>query len=359
MTDRKTNRIISLLVASLLLFTMSLYVFAGDSITVDLSQKGSISLFLSDKETGEAIRGKKFSLYRVASAYTKADSIAYTFVAEFAQSGISLLDKNADNLPLHLAYYAKSKNLPHMEKYTDANGRLTFTDLEAGLYLVVSEDVASNPFLVSIPEFLNGEWSFNLDASPKIEGDIDTDERNDITAEKKWKGDNHPESITVVLLRDGKEYDEEILSAENDWKITWENLSKNYAWAVVEKNVPSGFEASYETYGRKTVITNSRPGEEETTTSPDDTTDYEDTTAQEDTTSPDDITSPDGTTDPQKTTKPQGSTVPTSKGETTTKEQLADTGQLNWPVPVLAALGIVLFSTGWAMLNLKKEEAQG
>ena len=26
---------------------------------------------------------------------------------------------------------------------------------------------------------------------------------------------------------------------------------------------------------------------------------------------------------------------------------------------VLAALGIVLFSTGWAMLNLKKEEAQG
>ena len=34
------------------------------------------------------------------------------------------------------------------------------------------------------------------------------------------------------------------------------------------------------------------------------------------------------------------------------KDQLIQTGQLNWPVPILSALGLLLFATGWALCNL-------
>lgn len=42
---------------------------------------------------------------------------------------------------------------------------------------------------------------------------------------------------------------------------------------------------------------------------------------------------------------PDTPTVPTASSETA----LPQTGQLNWPVPVLAAAGVCLFLTGWAL----------
>ncbi|MCD7821787.1 MAG: hypothetical protein LUG64_06230, partial [Clostridiales bacterium] len=35
--------------------------------------------------------------------------------------------------------------------------------------------------------------------------------------------------------------------------------------------------------------------------------------------------------------------------ETTTSSKLPQTGQLNWPVPVLAVSGVVLFALGWGL----------
>ena len=37
------------------------------------------------------------------------------------------------------------------------------------------------------------------------------------------------------------------------------------------------------------------------------------------------------------------------KPQTPTSQTLPQTGQLNWPVPVLAALGLLLFAAGWAL----------
>ncbi|MCC8356483.1 MAG: hypothetical protein LJU34_01295 [Oscillospiraceae bacterium] len=49
-------------------------------------------------------------------------------------------------------------------------------------------------------------------------------------------------------------------------------------------------------------------------------------------------------------TIPPESVSPTPTTTTTTTTTLPQTGQLNWPVPVLAASGIVLFAIGWAMV---------
>ena len=53
-----------------------------------------------------------------------------------------------------------------------------------------------------------------------------------------------------------------------------------------------------------------------------------------------------------KPTTPATPTTPNKPAEPT----LPQTGQLNWPVPVLAALGLALFAAGWALRFGKRQE---
>ena len=56
---------------------------------------------------------------------------------------------------------------------TDENGYMTLQGLEKGMYLIVQNDEAEYgtvlPFLVSIPKQINGEWKYEVIASPKGE----------------------------------------------------------------------------------------------------------------------------------------------------------------------------------------------
>lgn len=46
----------------------------------------------------------------------------------------------------------------------------------------------------------------------------------------------------------------------------------------------------------------------------------------------------------------------TSTSETPPNPPLIQTGQLNWPIPVLAGLGILLFAMGWVMIFMKRKK---
>ncbi len=343
--------------------------FAGSEI--DLTKKGTISVALTDKKTEKPISDKSFKLYFVAKTYLIGNAVNYRYTEEFKNSGISLSDRYATLLPEHLAFYAERFDLPYIERATDKNGKVTFYNLESGLYLIVPEEGIASPFLVSIPEKIGNEWHYNVDASPKVEGDTDIDkEKTEISVQKKWNNEKHPNTAVVVLLKDGEEYETVVLSINNDWKHTWTDLDKGFSWVVVEKEVHAGYEASYEIIGNKTIILNSKEDEEETTspsdvTNPDETTTFGDLTEPSGTTNPDDVTDePTGTTAPgeEKPTestnpaKPTKPSKPHGGEEETTKEELADTGQLNWPVPTFAALGMILFAIGWALTNIKKED---
>ena len=212
------------------------------------------------------------------------------------------------------------------------------------------------------------QWVYHIDASPKIEADKDgSTEKTYISVKKQWQGTGkHPDSITVTLIKDGVVVESVILSAANNWYHRWDDLEKKHAWSVVESMVPEGYKVSYNFSQMSVIITNTdEDDEDETTTNPDDTTTPSDSTSPDDTTSSDDTTSPDDTTNPGDTTttpttaKPTGTTKPTGPTESTTKpEELIDTGQLNWPVPVFSVAGLLLFSIGWAMLNLGKREEE-
>lgn len=54
-------------------------------------------------------------------------------------------------------------------------------------------------------------------------------------------------------------------------------------------------------------------------------------------------------------TEPPETTKPTTPGGGGGKPPLIQTGQLNWPVPVLAIAGMLLFAAGWVLVSTGKE----
>jgi len=118
----------------------------------------------------------------------------------------------------------------------------------------------------------------------------------EISVLKVWtdNGYGRPESVTVQLM-DGETVVETVLLGNwNNWSYTWKNLdgSVGHNWHVREVNVPRGYRESYYYDGSRVIIRNT--------------------------------------------------------------ETLIQTGQLNWPIPVLTVLGLGLIVLGVVVLTKRK-----
>lgn len=139
---------------------------------------------------------------------------------------------------------------------------------------------------------------FNYSTSDDDDDDDDNDETYKVTVKKVWEdsdSDSRPKSIKVKLTRKGKTYDTVTLSKKNNWRYTWRDLEYKSGWNVKEVAVPDGYNATCSPKGRVFTITN--------------------------------------------TVVPE------------------PTGQLNWPIPVLAAAGLILIGTGASLLRKGKGHA--
>lgn len=333
----KIKKLVSL-VAILISFAMVAFTLSATAATF-LDKNGSITIRMTDSQTDTPLKNVAFRLYFVARAYESGNGIRYELIPPYDESKIGIDDLQDASLPIHLAYFAESRSLPYTEKLTDNNGVLVFEDLTPGLYLIVpAQEIEGyympTPFVISVPEYdyVNKRWVFDVDASPKnIGGTSDGDKDTYISVVKKWKTDEElPEKITVVLLRDFKEYEKVELNEDNNWYYRWDGLSKDFIWSVVESQVPDGYEVYYETSSNTITIINEDDDVDEPSTEP-----GTEPSTGELTTKPTEITE---TTDPD--------------------DDLIHTGQLNWPVPVFAISGLLLFSIGWAILNLSKKESE-
>ena len=163
-------------------------------------------------------------------------------------------------------------------KYGDmtfANGEATFTlkhgesktatGLPAGITYTVAEDDYSDDGYVTTKTGDTGTiakdgTSTAVFTNTKDVTPIDPDpDDSSLTVKKEWildDGGKATDSVTVVLLRDGKEYEKVELSDRNNWTLTWTGLSDRYTWTVDEVNVPDGFTAKVDQNGMIFTITN-------------------------------------------------------------------------------------------------------
>lgn len=186
---------------------------------------------------------------------------------------------------------------------SDSLSTANFTGLTTGIYLVVGKEVFQDGVFY-MPQVSLVSLSGDLSVDLKYET---SDKPSRIHVLKVWKRDNkksRPKSIEVCLLRsDGIVVDRVVLNSDNQWSTTWDNLSTLYTYRVMETSVPSGYKESCTREKDTIVLTN--------------TGNY------------------------------------TDKVENKKDEELPNSGQLWWPVPVLLFVGLVLFGLG---RHLKNEE---
>ena len=183
---------------------------------------------------------------------------------------------------------------------SDSVGNASFTGLETGIYLVVGKEV-----------FQDGVFYMPQVSLISLSGDLNVDLKYETSVKpsrihvlKVWKRDSkksRPKSIEVCLLRsDGIVVDRVVLNSDNQWSTTWDNLSTLYTYRVMETSVPSGYKESCTREKDTIILTN--------------TGNYTDKVEEKD-------------------------------------EELPNSGQLWWPVPVLLFVGLVLFGLGRHLRN--------
>ena len=186
--------------------------------------------------------------------------------------------------------------------FSDSSHKASFSGLTTGIYLVVGKEVFQDGVFY-MPQVSLVSLSGDLSVDLKYET---SDNPSRIHVLKVWKRDSkksRPKSIEVCLLRsDGIVVDRVVLNSDNQWSTTWDNLSTLYTYRVMETSVPSGYKESCTREKDTIVLTN--------------TGNYTDKVEKKD-------------------------------------EELPNSGQLWWPVPVLLFVGLVLFGLG---RHLKNEE---
>lgn len=119
----------------------------------------------------------------------------------------------------------------------------------------------------------------------------------DLTVIKAWDDDNNPERpdiVTLQLYNGAAAVDTITLTAADGWTYTWDELAADGEWRVIEVDIPNGYTPVYSRANNVITVTNTA--------------------------------------------------------------SLIDTGQLNWPIPVLGGLGVLVLASGVVMMRKKKDE---
>ncbi len=157
-----------------LLLTVIL-LFCGNGLIADATnrpdptQKGSIEIVMQKDAT--PVPGGSLTLYQVGTLIEENGAYRYELVESLQTTGLVLDDLQSPQLAKELA--AKVASAQGNKKEIDAEGRIAYTDLELGVYLLVQEEAAKgysklDPFLVTVPEVVNGEYIYQVQAGPKI-----------------------------------------------------------------------------------------------------------------------------------------------------------------------------------------------
>lgn len=261
----------------------------------DDTRTGTISVTLLDQYGKEPLEGAELAVYYVAAvSRNQAGKLTYTYTRNFENCGIELYDPD---LAVKLDAYLSENPVTAIKNITDEEGKVTFSNLKLGLYFVrqtgaVEGFAPCTSFLVTVPNQTEDGYVYEVNASPKTQ----VVKLTTITIKKVWNTDastKAADSVTVQLLKAGTVVKTAVLNAQNNWQVSFPDMPESDAYSIKEINIPKGFTATYNQKGYEFTVTNTA--------------------------------------------------------------SLAQTGQLIWPIPVLAGAGVLLLVAGFVLLQKKRE----
>lgn len=286
------RKMITLCVTALLILTWSFTVFAQD---FDLEKTGSVSVTLTERYDKEPIVGAELSMYYVATVVMDADGkLIYDYTKDFKQFNTAIDDAS---LATKLDAFVSQHNVPSIKITTNAEGTALCDEIPLGLYFVKQTGVVEGfapctSFVVTVPGMNADGYVYEVNASPKTE----VARLASITIKKVWNTDASTEAaerVTVQLFRNGNVVKAATLNAQNNWQVTFTDMPESDAYSIKEVDVPKGFTATYSKTGYVFTVTNT--------------------------------------------------------------STLIQTGQLIWPIPVLAVGGMLFIAVGITFLQKKRK----
>lgn len=251
---------------------------------------GTIRVALYDSAKDKALSGGQLTLYRVAEVKRKNGDLSFEYCGDFYGCGIALGDLTDSTLADQLLEYMP-QGARGTTKTVDADGNAAFENLELGLYLIV-QSKASNGY-APIKPFL-----VSLPMAENGKWNYEVDASPKVGGYTPVNPDTPPVPPTPVPDKPG--------TPEQPTEPTNPDTPKN----------PDGPDSPVS------------PGSPDSPVAPG---------------NPDNPAAPGNPDNPALAGRPDGAVM----------NGLPQTGQLNWPVPVLAVSGMLLFAAGW-VLNKKE-----
>lgn len=248
-----------LIVTVLILIINISHPLASENHTIDFSKKGEINLTLLESTESIPITGASITIYQIALASENNHQLKFDYVNALSACNVSLNNLSVPTLAESITGCLTNTEVTKFEKVTDTNGKVTFNNLDLGLYLVSQTSSISGystfaNFLVQLPQDIDNQWHYSIDAIPKTE----IIKVIDLSVKKVWNNNNYAISdfVTINLLKGKTVVDTIKLSIENNWTYTWKNLPKSDEYSVEEINIPNGYQATYRSEGNTFIVTN-------------------------------------------------------------------------------------------------------
>ncbi len=292
------KRICSVLLAAWVLFGTVGYAFG-------LQTNATHTLTVQFTPMGMPAADEEFFLYRVADL-TSDSSLALTDSMQILPLDLEAL--SADGLEKHaftFENYVMALNIPHDHALRlDQNGKGEFTNLQDGIYLGIGQPVTLGG-VTYFPQSFLVRLSDSITVEPKYASS--SDRTDSLTIQKQW-ADTHkkgrPETVTLQLYENHQCKAIVTLTEETKWRYTWENLDPRNEYHIIESPIPQGYSVSLSRQEGCLIITNTRT---------------------------------------------ESTNTPTDAPTQTPNDTLPQTGMLWWPVPLLAAVGLLLLLMGWLL----------
>lgn len=261
------RKIMLRLILCLMVLCMAIPMQAMAAGEPDLTQK--CDLTIDYQYDGSAVAGAQFELWRVGTLTTEGDLALQGPYADYPVEINGLTDTQFNDAAAVLYSYIKLDELaPEHTAVTGEDGTVMLVDIDCGVYLMCAVPVedeeaemryVSQPQLVVLPHRAaeGAVWEYAVTVLPKCALEP-IEEPLELKVLKVWDdngSESRPTSVVVHLLADGEVYDTVTLSAENDWRHTWSELSAGRVWSVAEE-VPEDYTVSITMEGTTFVVTN-------------------------------------------------------------------------------------------------------
>ena len=162
------------------------------------------------------------------------------------------------------AGYVSGQLTPDRTAVTDEEGKVVFSELETGLYLILGVRAENDKgiwefedFLLYLPSPGEDGYRYDIQALPKCS--LRTP-KTAYSVVKLWRdyGTDRPEGVTVDIYKDGVLENSVLLNSENDWSYSWTTPEDGSVWTVAEREVPAGYYVTVEEKDGAFIVTNTK-----------------------------------------------------------------------------------------------------